>query len=168
MADAEHSTLPSVSVHEPKHITSGVIGDSGKVITSSSSSNSTSEYRLLDASEITAVIDYVNVAMTDIGTAKSVWVVAPNAGSVVSFSSVIGGALTGSDETITMEIATVAVTNGVITVTQSGSAAGDVDTVAPTAANTVATAQSIEIMTAGNSTGAANAVFTIGIQRSSP
>lgn len=49
--------------------------------------------------------------------------------------SVINGALTTGDVVLTCKINTTAITTGAITVTQSGSAAGDQDEVVPTAAN---------------------------------
>ena len=54
---------------------------------------------------------------------------------ISSIRSIIDRALTTGNETITAAINAVAVTNGVITITQSGSAAGDIDEAIPTAAN---------------------------------
>lgn len=58
-------------------------------------------------------------------------------GRITRLRSVIDGVLTTGDATITCAINGVAVTNGQITVTQAGSAAGDVDTAVPTALNEV-------------------------------
>lgn len=58
-------------------------------------------------------------------------------GRITRLRSVTDGALTTGDATITCAINGVAVTTGVITVTQAGSAAGDVDTAVPTALNEV-------------------------------
>ncbi|MFH1796273.1 MAG: hypothetical protein ABIF45_17425 [Pseudomonadota bacterium] len=58
-------------------------------------------------------------------------------GRIARIRSVIDGVLTTGDATITAAINGVPVTNGVITITQAGSAAGDVDTAVPTALNEV-------------------------------
>jgi hypothetical protein len=80
--------------------------------------------------------------------------VAPFNGKIVRIQSVlVGGALATADLTLTTAIAGNAVTNGVITVTQSGSAAGDVDVATPTAANTATTGQQITVTASGSSTG---------------
>lgn len=63
--------------------------------------------------------------------------VAPVKGRITKLRSVIDGVLTTGDATVTMTINGVAVTNGVLTITQAGSAAGDVDVATPTALNLV-------------------------------
>lgn len=168
MANVEHVDILNAECHEPKHITDGTGGDTGKVITNHSSAAGTSVYRLLKESEIEEVIDYYTVGMSTIATAQSAWVVAIAAGTIVSFSSVIDGALTTVDETITLEIGGTPVTNGVITIAYSGSAAGDVDAVSPTSGNTVGANGAIEVVSSGASSGTVNATFTIGVKRSSP
>lgn len=75
--------------------------------------------------------------------------VAPVAGTIDKIYSVIDGALTTGDATLTAKIGAVAVTNGAITVTQAGSAAGDVDSATPTAAKTVAAGNVISITVGG-------------------
>jgi len=80
--------------------------------------------------------------------------VAPFNGRIVRVHSVLhGGALATGDLTLTTAIAGTGVTNGVITVTQSGSAAGDVDVATPTALNTATTGQQITITGGGSATG---------------
>ena len=56
---------------------------------------------------------------------------------------------TTADAAFTFEIGGTAVTGGAITVAQSGSAAGDVDTAEPTAANRVEEDGTIEMITDG-------------------
>lgn len=106
----------------------------------------------------------LTVKMETIATAQSVWVVSPINGTIEVMRSVIDAALTTADEAITMEIGGIAVIGGGITITQSGSAAGDVDLNAPTSLNTVTAGQAIEIISAGNSGGTVDAVFTILIR----
>lgn len=63
-------------------------------------------------------------------------------------------ALTVGDATVTASIDGVAVTGGVVTITQAGSAPGDVDSATPTALNTITEGQTLEL-TAGDSNTAA-------------
>lgn len=63
--------------------------------------------------------------------------------------SVINGALTTGDATLTTAIAGTGVTGGVITITQSGSAAGDIDTATPTALNRCIKGQLVTVTVGG-------------------
>lgn len=101
--------------------------------------------------------------IADISTAASSWVVSPIAGTVGVIYTVIDGAITVGDATVTFEIGGVAITGGSITIANAGSAAGTVDTCTCTAANTVAAGGAIEIITDGGSTDAAKAVVLIQI-----
>jgi hypothetical protein len=85
------------------------------------------------------------------------------AGRVVKIWSVIEGVLTTGDATLTGKIDGVAITTGVITITQAGSAAGDKDSCAPTAANVVAVGGELSLTVGGSNATAtvANAVFEI-------
>lgn len=108
---------------------------------------------------ITHTLGGSNVAVTttlaDVSTASSAFCAAPVAGTVTSIRSVLGGAISGADSAITTEINGTLITNGGFTVAQSGSAAGDRDSATPTAANTVAVGDALEVITDGASTGTA-------------
>lgn len=103
----------------------------------------------------------------DISTAGQIYIPIPVGfdGDIIEITSALGGAITGADATLTAKIGGTAVTGGAITVTQSGSAAGDVDVVNPTAARTVRPGQAIEIETDGGSTGAVDAGISVVISR---
>jgi len=107
----------------------------------------------------------LNAVIDDVSTAQSDWVVAPYAGTITKIYSVIDAAITVADATLSFEIGGTAVTNGGITITQAGSAAGDVDSSTPTANNTVTAGQAIELITDGASTTASKATITLVIQR---
>lgn len=94
----------------------------------------------------------VTTTLTDISTASSAFVAAPVAGTVTSIRTVLGGAITGADAAITTEINGVAITGGALTVANAGSAAGDRDSATPSAANTVAVGDALEVITDGAST----------------
>ena len=149
----EHVSIVDAQRHEPKGASTAL---ESQVYQSDGSESGAWRYQ--DAG--------LNVKMGSIGTAQSVWVVSPINGTIESFSSVINGALATADESITLEIGGVAVTAGGLTITQVGSAAGDVDTTAPSANNTVTAGQAIEVISAGNSTGTVDANFTLLIRGS--
>lgn len=86
-----------------------------------------------------------------------------HAGRVVKIWSVTEGVLTTGDATLTGKINGAAITNGAITITQSGSAAGDIDSAAPTAANVVAVGDELSLTVGGSNATAtvANCLFEI-------
>lgn len=105
--------------------------------------------------------------IADVSTAGQIYVPVPEefAGDVVEVRSALNGAITGADATLTLKIGGTAMTNGTITITQSGSAAGDVDVCYPSGANSVSAGQAIEVETDGGSTGTVAVFGTIVIRR---
>jgi hypothetical protein len=108
---------------------------------------------------------FLTVKMADVSTAGSVFVVAPDSGKIIKINSVLGGAIATANAAITTEIDGVAVTGGAITIATASSAAGDVDSAEPTAANSVEEGGVIEIITDGASTNTIPVEFTIIIRR---
>jgi hypothetical protein len=102
-------------------------------------------------------------SIPDISTAGQIYVVSPVAGTISKIYSVINGAIATADSVLTPKIAGTAITNGAITVAFSGSAAGDVDSSTPTAANTITAGAAIEIETDGASSNTVEVVLTIEI-----
>lgn len=90
-------------------------------------------------------------------------VISPFSGLVTRIQSIIELALTSADAVLTAGIAGTPITNGVITVTQSGSAAGDKDSATPTAANYVTAGDALTITVTGTQAAAApaNVLFEI-------
>jgi hypothetical protein len=103
----------------------------------------------------------LNVTETDVSTAGTVYVVAPADGKIVTIQSIIDGAIATANVVLTASIGSIAVTGGAITVTQSGSAAGDVDVVTPSALNYFKAGDYIKIVTGGQSTNTISAHYTI-------
>ena len=110
--------------------------------------------------------DYFVVAeIEDISTASSTFVGIPDGGRVIKIITALQGAIGTANGGISFEIGGTAITGGGITVTQSGSAAGDVDTAEPTAANRVEEDGTIEMITDGASTNAVKLLVTFVIRR---
>ena len=108
---------------------------------------------------------FLTAKVTDISTAGSTLVAVPDVGNIVKIYTSIKNAITSADAAITFEIGGTAVTNGAITVTQAGSAAGDVDSSTPSAANRVEEGGSIEIISDGASATACEMIVTFVIRR---
>lgn len=140
------------------------IADDGALQLNNAAVTSTAaELNILDGASLTVteLDEYaITVEIEDICAAASAWVVAPHAGDVTKIYTVIDSAIITADAVLDPQIATVSITNGGITITQSGSAAGDVDSSTPTAANTVTAGQAIEIASDGGCGDAAGVVKT--------
>lgn len=97
--------------------------------------------------------------MPDASTASSAFTVAPCRGKIVEVGSILHAAITTANDAITVEINGTAVTGAAFTITQSGSAAGDVDSAVPTALNNVVKGDSIEFVNDGASDTTAPVMF---------
>lgn len=89
------------------------------------------------------------------------YVVIPYAATITKMYSVIDSAIATADKVLTLSIAGTPVTGGALTIAFSGSAAGDVDSCTPSAANAVAAGQALKIAATGGSTGDARGHLTI-------
>jgi hypothetical protein len=108
---------------------------------------------------------YLTVQVTDL-TASSALVYGvpvPAAGTVTKIWSRLNAALTTGNATLTGKIGSSAITNGVVTITQAGSAAGDIDSATPTAAHAVVAGDNLTVTVGGTNTGGvrADVVFEI-------
>ena len=108
---------------------------------------------------------FLTAKITNISAAGSTFVPVPDGGKVIKIITSIKNAISSANAALSWEIGGTAITGGGITVTQSGSAAGDVDTAEPTAANDVAEGGSIEMITDGASTNTIKLVVTFVIRR---
>jgi hypothetical protein len=108
---------------------------------------------------------FVTAEIEDVSTASSTFVAIPDGGRVIKIITALQGAISGGDAAVSFEIGGTAITGGGITVANSGSAAGDVDTAEPTAANRVEEDGTIEMITDGGSTGTAKLLVTFVIRR---
>ena len=108
---------------------------------------------------------FLHAEIADISTASSTFVPVPDSGKIIKIITSLQGAISGGNAGISFELGGTAVTGGGITVAHSGSAAGDIDTAEPTAANDVQEGQAIEMLTDGGSTGANKLNVTFVIRR---
>ena len=108
-------------------------------------------------------IGYVHLRVhTLVGTGVS-RVICPYSGTIETVETVTEGTLAAGNATLTPSINGVAMTDGLITIAQAGSAAGDRDISHPTAANVVTAGDELELTCGGGNTTAtvANALFHI-------
>lgn len=108
---------------------------------------------------------FLTFKIEDVSTAGQVYVPVPDNGEIIKVITALNGAIATADAGLTLKIGGTAVTGGTVTIAQSGSAAGDVDTCEPTAANYVNEGDAIEIETDGASTNAVSVDGVIIIRR---
>lgn len=148
-----HSALTGANLHEPKGVASA---SSGQIYVADGAGSGawqkagTSE---LDTAEIFNINEfYLTAVIDDVSTADTVYIPIPTNCTLNKVISVLHGAITGSDATITVANHA-GTTIGTITITQSGSAAGDVDTLTASTNNTFTEEQRLKVDTDGLSTG---------------
>lgn len=103
---------------------------------------------------------FVTVDIDDVSSAGSYWVVPGFAGKIKKITTVLHGAIGTANAVVTTEIGGTAVTGGAVTIATASSAAGDVDTATPTAANVFTAAQPLEVITNGASTNTVKVTVT--------
>lgn len=154
MANVEHSGLTGSDLHEPK----GVAAASNNSVYVADGAGSGAQTVINNLNQIV-----LNCTLPDIDTDAAAWVVSPLAGDVTAIYTVIDGTIATGDATITPSIGGVSMTGGAITITASGSAAGDVDSSAPSADNTVAVGQVIKFTNDLAATNAVTVTITVVI-----
>jgi len=153
MANVEHSALTGSDLHEPKALAGQT---AGKVYVSNGS----------NSGAWTARQDLITVHIHDISTATDIYVPIINAGTVTKLQTVTSAAIAGSDLIITAYNSSSA-SMGNLTVTQSGSAAGDVDVLSPSSNNTVTAGSYIRINGNGGPSSHVDVMLLIAVDRTS-
>lgn len=95
----------------------------------------------------------VSLDIADGSADADYYVVCPHAGDIMKIWTVTDGAVGTADITVTPSIGGVGVTDGVVTIATAGSAAGDVDSSTPSAANAVTAGQAVKLAVAGGGSG---------------
>lgn len=106
------------------------------------------------------ILSFPNIS-TKAADAGVIRQVAPFAGTIEKISSVLNDVLATGDATLTAKIGATGVTGGVITIAESGSAAGDIDSVDPTALNIIAEDDMISVTGGGASTATGTATVNM-------
>lgn len=132
-----HSTLTGADLHEPKGIENATIGEVYVADGLGTGNWTNPPYT------VSGVID-------DVSTASTIYLPIPFAGTVVKVVTVLAGALTTANAIVTVKDAAGA-SMGTLTITQSGSAAGDIDILNPSSNNTVTNDSRISVETDGAS-----------------
>lgn len=154
MADVAHSSLTGSALHILKGADSATSGQ----IPVADGAGDTAFTTVNNLNKI-----YVHYRFNNISTASSQWVIPGIAGTITKIQTVLSGAIGTADCNMSFEIGGTAITGGGITITQSGSAAGDIDSATPTANNTITADQAIEMISDGASTNNVNLGITFTI-----
>ena len=108
---------------------------------------------------------FLTARLDDVSAASSVNIAVPDDGKIIKIISVLGGAITTANSTVTTAINGTAVTGGTLTIAHASSAAGDIDTAEPTAANNVEEGDYITITSDGGSSTTQPLDITVIIRR---
>ena len=155
MANVNHSSLTDPYLHEPKGVASASVG---KVYVANGSGSGTW------TAWAGMIQDTFSGSFVNVSTGQTVHIPVPFAGTVVKVVTVLEGTISSADATITVKNAAAA-SMGTITVTQSGSAAGAVDSLVPSSNNSIADNSFLTITTDGGSSTATILRFTIVLDR---
>lgn len=147
-----HSALTGADLHEPKGVAAAAAGKT--YLSNGLGSGSW----VVPPYTVSGVID-------DVSTAATIYIPIPYAGTVTKVVTVLAGALITADATVTVKNAA-GVSMGTLTITQVGSAAGDIDTLTPVSNNTVTNDSRISVETDGLSDTARKLFVTVYIQGS--
>ncbi len=107
---------------------------------------------------------FITAQIADVSAAGQIYVVPGFRGKIIRAYTALNSAITGADAGLTLKIGGTAVTGGTITITQSGSASGDVDSCTPTGANSFTSTQAVEIETDGASSTTAIVTITLELE----
>lgn len=145
--------------------TLGVTGASTLAAVSSTALTASTSLTVTGASVVGLEVPF-NLSVANLN-GTSVYRFTPSvSGTIVKIISNLQAALATGDATITAAIGGVAVTNGVVTITQVASAAGDVDLATPTAANVVvANVSDVSFTVGGTNSANVAAQLTVVIRR---
>jgi hypothetical protein len=147
-----HSALTGTDLHEPKGVAAAA---TGKVYLSNGAGSGS---WVVPPFTVSGVID-------DVSTASTIYLPIPYAGTVTKVVTVLAGSLTTANATVTVRNAAAA-SMGTLTITQSGSAAGDIDVLNPVSNNTVTNDSRISVETDGASDTTRKLFVTVYIQGS--
>lgn len=150
----QHATLTGADVHESKGADDAATG----TVAVADGAGST-DWKTVGNFVLTGKL--TNIA----DSTAALWLVSPFSGTVKSIYSAIDRAISTANCVLTATLDSVAITGGTLTITQSGSAAGDIDSAACTALNTITAGHAIKISSDGanGSSDSASAMIVVHI-----
>lgn len=153
----QHSAISDPEVHEPK----------------GASTASAGEVYIADGAgsgdwELPSVTQYFTVSgvITDVSTASSIYLPVPTSCTALGATFVLGGAISGADAAITLFNSAGASLGSAVTISHSGSAAGDIDTFTATTNIAIAGDTFVRVTTDGASTNAIPLFVTVLFSKS--
>lgn len=155
MANVNHSSLTDPYLHEPKGVAAAASGEV-YVANGSGSGAWTAKETLIELS--------LEGYLENVSAVEKVYVPIPFAGTVVKILTVLEAVISSSNSTVTVKNAAGS-SMGTLTITASGSAAGDVDTLVPVSNNTVTADSFITVESDGASTNTAKLRFVVVLDR---
>ena len=156
MANVNHSSLTDPYLHEPKGVATATSGDV-YVANGSGSGAWTAKQTLIELS--------IEGYLEDVSSVEKVYVPIPFAGTVSKVLTVLEASISSSNSIVTVKNSAGS-SMGTLTITASGSAAGDIDTLSPTSNNIVTADSFITIESNGGSTNTAKLRFVVVLDRS--
>jgi hypothetical protein len=151
MANVNHSSLTDPLIHEPKGVASANANE--VYVANGSGSGTWKDHRR----------SVFTLHFADISTASNMYFPIPFGGTVSRVTSVLEDSIAGSDLVVTVKNSSSA-SMGTITVTQSGSAAGDIDFLNPSSNNTVADNDYILVQTNGGPTSHVDFMISVVVE----
>ena len=103
---------------------------------------------------------YTTLSFVDVSTPEKVYFYVPFAGTLTKVSTILQNAITVADSIVTVKN-NAGSSAGTLTISFTGSAAGDIDTLIPSVNNTFTAGQFLSIETDGASTTAARLFITL-------
>jgi len=155
MANVNHSSLTDPYLHEPKGVAAAASGEV-YVADGSGSGAWTAKETLIELS--------LEGYLENVSAVETVYVPIPFAGTVVKILTVLEAVISSSNSTVTVKNAAGS-SMGTLTITASGSAAGDIDTLVPVSNNTVTADSFITVESDGASTNTAKLRFVVVLDR---
>lgn len=155
MANVNHSSLTDPYLHEPKGVAAAASGEV-YVANGSGSGAWTAKETLIELS--------LEGYLENVSAVEKVYVPIPFAGTVVKILTVLEAVISSANSTVTVKNAAGS-SMGTLTITASGSAAGDVDILVPASNNTVTADSFITIESDGASTNTAKLRFVVVLDR---
>ena len=156
MANVNHSSLTDPYLHEPKGVATATSGDV-YVANGSGSGAWTAKQTLIELS--------IEGYLEDVSSVEKVYVPIPFAGTVSKILTVLEASISSSNSIVTVKNSAGS-SMGTLTITASGSAAGDIDILTPTSNNIVTSDSFITIESNGGSTNTAKLRFVVVLDRS--